>query len=1203
MSSLFNWAGRGRERSSRGGLFRLLRDGPGNQWHGITQQIRGNMTDPTIDWGRVGESLKRSFSSYIAERRRSGSLVQCHCSTANYQPVERVFGYMIHPLTSYGLFPCHTDAQVDCLVQLTRRIVASTSEPQARARALQNLGRALTIKYSKSAVPVEEYFVEARQALDQATACYNSIRDQCACWYHLGALYAARYRWTEAEEDRQEGTRFASLAYENSPKQQPTSVLSFSLLAELRKSRNKFIDAWRTFSALRSPEMRFDSKSPEVMEEMGRLLSIEYAIVASADCVDNAVVYLTEILDSVPSNDPLLYTGLCVLGDLLFARYGFHERATDYDDVIQFGEMAMSSDDNEPLVTEFLLIRTMLCNQRFRVTGDITKINEAIQLMRKKLFVDSSKGRSNPLNTFALGNCLLERYEFTNALGDLEEAIQWQRQAMREAPEHHMFAARMHFYMSETLKKQYQRTMELASLNEAIEHMRMASSSPGPHSYHPEVKLLYNCSLAELHLQKYNATNDAEHLTEALNLVHTIFEEKLSGEAAQAYGLAVDTIGSIYRTLYEKTGDSSYLLEAIATYERATNQGAKLPMSHRSRSRLLSNLTWLYLRRGEETRDLGYLSKALEYCEKILKDNNAAAAERVEAGRTYLTNIVKLQQWEAAYKAANLTASLVPQLSLRSLRHSDRKQLLANLYGLASEAAGVALRAGKSPLDALRLVEQTRGIIGASLEQLRADMSRLKDVDPELARDFAKAQQQLTAPIHQEDWSPALFDKTSSWAHRDFEERQKFDEILSRIQQTPGFENFLRPLSEAKIFEAASRGPVVVISVAPFGCDALLVTANGVRAVPLPDLSHSEVVSKAQNGDFGSYDTLEWLWMTVARPVLDALGFTQRYQDSGNGSNSMPPHIWWIPTGPLTNFPLHAAGLHRARTGQTVLDRVMSSYASSITSLIHVRERWFLLPPAPSDSTSGIDGISNQVLLVAMEETPGVARHAVLPFAAKEVEVVRQLCTFMGLSPISPGGHKQTIARYLRSCQFFHFAGHGATDPVNAENSRLLLLPDNDAPANNLDDGTPTNDGSLRVSEILDMDLTSNPTHPPPFLAYLSACGTGSMRDVRVADESIHLANAFQLAGFRHVLGTFWEVLDKMCVDVTRFVYERLLRDWKRGDLTDDSVCRALHEALRRVRDREVDEIFRGVTRSVRDVVLCEEEDVAAWAPYVHFGP
>jgi hypothetical protein len=67
----------------------------------------------------------------------------------------------------------------------------------------------------------------------------------------------------------------------------------------------------------------------------------------------------------------------------------------------------------------------------------------------------------------------------------------------------------------------------------------------------------------------------------------------------------------------------------------------------------------------------------------------------------------------------------------------------------------------------------------------------------------------------------------------------------------------------------------------------------------------------------------------------------------------------------------------------------------------------------------------------------------------------------------------------------------------------------------------------------------------------------------RLVDEGIHLASACQLAGFRHVVRTLYEVSDKYCVDVAKFFYETLQDE----GMTVVAVCRGLHRATRALRN------------------------------------
>ncbi|RSL51964.1 hypothetical protein CEP53_008238 [Fusarium sp. AF-6] len=57
--------------------------------------------------------------------------------------------------------------------------------------------------------------------------------------------------------------------------------------------------------------------------------------------------------------------------------------------------------------------------------------------------------------------------------------------------------------------------------------------------------------------------------------------------------------------------------------------------------------------------------------------------------------------------------------------------------------------------------------------------------------------------------------------------------------------------------------------------------------------------------------------------------------------------------------------------------------------------------------------------------------------------------------------------------------------------------------------------------------------------------------------------------GFRHVIGTLWEVQDELCVDMVRMTDEGMR---ERG-MKDESVSWGLHKATRELRDRWVREM------------------------------
>lgn len=93
-----------------------------------------------------------------------------------------------------------------------------------------------------------------------------------------------------------------------------------------------------------------------------------------------------------------------------------------------------------------------------------------------------------------------------------------------------------------------------------------------------------------------------------------------------------------------------------------------------------------------------------------------------------------------------------------------------------------------------------------------------------------------------------------------------------------------------------------------------------------------------------------------------------------------------------------------------------------------------------------------------------------------------------------------------------------------------------------------------------------------PFLEYLSACSTGTSKFSKLADEGIHLMSAFQLVGFKHVVGSLRELADEPCAGIAADVYNELLqREGPEAEAVvaegdDEAVCRALHKAVLRMR-------------------------------------
>ncbi|GAW17829.1 hypothetical protein ANO14919_072960 [Xylariales sp. No.14919] len=515
--------------------------------------------------------------------------------------------------------------------------------------------------------------------------------------------------------------------------------------------------------------------------------------------------------------------------------------------------------------------------------------------------------------------------------------------------------------------------------------------------------------------------------------------------------------------------------------------------------------------------------------------------QRMMAGMWLAGIHVETDQLNEAVQAEQQVLALLPLLSLRSLSRYDQISLLQNLVGLSRATTRHALELNSSPEEALKLLEQGRGLMArVSLESL-TDVSRLDAAQAEAftsARDSVRRYEKFM-PSHS-DGDP--FSPMITWlleSHKRYLADQELQRIITTIQSDPRTQDFLDPPTLEEVRGVLGDDTVVVINAAD-GCDAFIIDnrSSNVKVMTLPlltwdDLEAWTARSKAAR-PLVDVSMLSWLWNVVVHPILDYLGFER---DVAPGL--LPPRIIWIATGPLCHLPLHAAGVYDG-VSRTTMDYIISSYTPSLRALVASKK-------AKSVDLGGV----KKALLVSMGHSPGLRP---LPFAKKEVQKLSSVCSSMGLETVCLDESKRaTVLAQIPGCAIFHFAGHAISDPIQPEDSGLVLY-----------------DGHLTISDLLDQGIRTNTA---PFLGFLSACLTGAIDADDLTDEGVHLISAFQQIGFRHVVGTLWQVDDEVCEIIAAAVYRELAEH----GISDEVLYRGLHNAILALRnDWMKDQIFKG---------------------------
>ncbi|URN14711.1 MULTISPECIES: CHAT domain-containing protein [Streptomyces] len=526
----------------------------------------------------------------------------------------------------------------------------------------------------------------------------------------------------------------------------------------------------------------------------------------------------------------------------------------------------------------------------------------------------------------------------------------------------------------------------------------------------------------------------------------------------------------------------------------------------------------------------------------------------------------------AGYRDLATAVTLLPR-ALWGARE-EMLEVLADHPGLASEAAACALDAGDT-VRAVQLLEHGRAILWKQHTQARSPREELWERRPRSARLLDRLHVMLEPRIHVPagsadsrvvsqdvrmeglagDGNPLV--RAYHLLSSGLRGGAAGDPPLSRFEQQwerlsrEAWSNdpaFTEPDYDAHLKPAADEGPIVYLNVSPWHCDAVIIRREHRKPVrlPLPDLTadacrdRAERYTAAMNELTGTEreeavrDVLDWLWRTVAEPVLAAL-------DLPSGSS----RVWWVPTGPLTTLPLHAAAPRDASDGASLLGLAVSSYVPTMYRLVTARQS--------RDDPRGTPVHHRRLLLV----TPDTGH---LPATARTHARLRRLFPPYALTVLSgPEACHGRVGAALQEHAWVHFDCHAVQDPGDPLRSHLSL-----------------HDRPLTVSELADL-----PTARAEF-GFLAACATAAGGTL-VLDEWIHLTAALMHSEFQTVIGTLWPVPDGPTSRIAQDVYGRLSGGPGPSPFDPTKSAAALRDALVAERSRRPDH-------------------PSAWVSFVHYG-
>ena len=1080
---------------------------------------------------------------------------------------------------------------IESAINLLKQALSLTSDPfPGRFQHVHNLAISYYRKFERygSLTDLDAAISRFQEALASSSENWPERHIHAQA---LGYALFARYRTAKASEDLQNSWAAYQEAIDNMANTGPALPNTLAHLARV------YINAFEaSLEPLGVPHSTSDhaKDQPQSLDLITQHKDLEsYNLFKGVDLALRSV-------ELTQKGDPLRAQRLAFLALASKDKYLITALETDRTLSVKALEEAIDLQPNGPMYP--MLLNGWLgymYQVEFEIRKNISHSHNANRQLNNALMAPSRNQELAVWLVHEMGYLYGQKFDKTGSLDDLEMSISFWERCLEKSLAGSQLRQHMLQHLGHAYVSRWSRLGAMADHDAAISAFQEGIQiSPAP----AEVKMSLLMGLGEAFTinrgrnPSFNLSLGIEKLEEGLSLAPQC-SNKLVAETLHA-------LASAYLSKYDTTAQIS---DADRAIELSRKYGALVSQDKPKRANYLTTLSGGYLRRHINTNESSDLEMAIsaskEACsllpsnhpmkafvtvasalpifhtgdlkalaesnltsllEEALDSSSSDLMHRIVAGTNLAEQYMYERAHSLAFKAAEKAVSLVPRLAPRSLRTIDKQRMVLGVEGAASNAAALALEASKTPYEALRLLELGRGVLRSSLGELRTDVSELGREHPALAEEYTKLRDQLdsSAPETLQLSRSGLASMNAESKLR-FDADQELEQVLLKIRQQPRFERFLLPPSEDQIKAAATSNPIVVINVSRMRCDALIVTASEIKSLWLPRLSmypaRLEAYAKRLDEEGITTDVLEWLWNTVAKPVLGVLGYDKPPQ----GTNPWP-RICWIPTRSLARFPIHAAGLHTRPSPSALIDCVISTYATSIQALVE----------GQAHQRRGHSEVHRELKTAVL-----IKSQQNLPFVSEEIAKVADLCNDMKLQTLKPQPKRSDVLDSVRhGCHIFHFAGHGSTDPADPLKSALILA-----------------DGHLTVASLLEINIQKT----YPFLAYLSACGTGRINNPGLVDEGFHLIAACKLAGFQNVIGTLWKVHDKTCVEIATRTYSWI----GRLGLSPGSVSESFHHACREVRDQWVKESSGIRAPGARDVTLADDEDTMVnWAPFVIYS-
>ncbi|KAG5791342.1 hypothetical protein H9Q69_009597 [Fusarium xylarioides] len=908
----------------------------------------------------------------------------------------------------------------------------------------------------------------------------------------------------------------------------------------------------------------------EYLIEFGNILNDRYVGTGMLTDLDASILVMKQAIGAITNDGVKVADYTNTLSYRLQDRFLVTEDNADIEEAIQMARKAIELTNTRN--ARHLSNLAASLKTRFSVTGNLKDMEDGIVFAKQAVSVTASDDPELPKWLNNLGNHLSNRHLVTGSLEDLEEAINLSRRAAASTSDSTTRALFLN-NLSAKLDLKAEVTGNSIDYDEAIELAKEAITVT-PEGHPDQAKWLNN--LATHLLEKFDRSWDLKDLQDAINAASRAADLTPNGPTKALY---LDAVADGLNRKYDKMGQLTDLEEAIRITETALEM---LPNHHSKRPQILSTLSDLFSNRYLRKEMLPDLDRAIELSTEAAdakSDNHPYKAiylDRLAMQLNLRSSISRTDPhlWkdleesiQLERKAIAITANNRPTWSFKN----NLQAMLVIKYGMTKDQAILdeCTQLQREALDEVPEGHQYRAEMLTSLGyRLRDNGKEISNLE-KASECFFEALQNTNAPAISRVRAGSALLQCCPDKQKAYQAAQVImgllPQLITRSHET----------SDKQHAAGSRAGMTCSAAAAALQADrpvfeALQVLELG-RGV-LAKYSEEMLLGPFQLGQLAleqaeAYTHLRDELKGSNTPALSNMGSSFQNHVSGlnkryDQAKELEELIVEIRKLPgfedLWTAPTEGEMFEAAECGPIVVINVTRARCDALIIEKH-QMRSLALPNIINDlyqfARAGDFGSSTVLEWMWDNITQPVLDALGHYRPPAEGAWPRKLCRSAGLETVQPRPRKEEVSEQLLECKVFHFAGHGYTDENDPSNSHLRLEDWKEDP--------------FRVADLQRMNLREH----APFLAYLSACGTGQMKRYNLVDESIHLISAYQLAGFRHVIGTLWKAFDK--------------RMSSRGD---------------DIRNAEGDK----KNENGRDIVSVEEEPEVGehlqWAPYVHFG-